>query len=375
MKSLVTGAGGFIGKNLCVALKRAGVDTAEVDIESGEQDLSRGLDDAGVVYHLAGVNRPEHEAEYMTGNVQPLKTLLAAIERAIAEGRRAEAPFIVLTSSAQAECDNPYGRSKLAAEALLHSYAGKGGSAAIYRLPGVFGKWCRPGYNSVVATFCHNVARDIPIAVSNPARTIDLVHIDDVVGRLISHLDIRADAVKYEKVDPVFACTLARLASLIRRFRDTRNTLEVPDMGDPFIRRLWGTYQAYLPEGDLAYPLETRRDERGTLAELLKSRNFGQIFISRTRPGIVRGNHFHDSKVEKFFVLEGEAVVCLRSVLGSKIVEYRVSGTDYRVVDIPPGFAHSIQNVGNNELVVLFWASAIFDPQDADTFSSEVGIG
>jgi UDP-2-acetamido-2,6-beta-L-arabino-hexul-4-ose reductase len=373
MKAAVTGAKGFIGKNLVVALRRAGVDVAEIGAESTADAWRRGVAGAAVVFHLAGTNRPEHDDAFVTGNVGSLETLFTALDGGDAGGASTARPVIVLSSSTQAANDSPYGRSKAAAEQALEAYSARTGTpAVIYRLPGVFGKWCRPDYNSVVATFCHNIARGLPIAISDPARTIEVVHVDDVVGRFLDHLEDRPVGVTRASVSPTFTVTLGELADRLRRFRAMRDTLEVADATDPFTRRLLGTYTAYIPPTDLAYALEQRIDPRGTLAELLKSPHFGQMFVSRTRPGITRGNHYHDLKVEKFCVLEGDAVIRFRPVLGDEVTEHRVSGTDFKVVDIPPGMTHSIENVGAGEMIVLFWACEIFDRDRPDTHASEV---
>jgi UDP-2-acetamido-2,6-beta-L-arabino-hexul-4-ose reductase len=245
----------------------------------------------------------------------------------------------------------------------------------IYRMPGVFGKWCRPNYNSVVATFCYNIARDLPISISEPARSIELVHVDDVVSRFMQHIEGPIDGFGHGEMFPVFRVTLGELAERLQSFKTSRMTLEVADTSDSFIRRLFGTYMSYLPPLDLPYPLEKLGDPRGTLAELLKSPHFGQIFISRTHPGVTRGNHYHDLKVEKFCVLEGDAIIRFRPIVGVEITEHRVSGTEFKVVDIPPGYTHSIENIGNTEMIVLFWASEILDRAHPDTYPSEVLSG
>lgn len=372
MKTLVTGAKGFIGKNLVVAARRAQLEVVESDVDSPLRDLRAGVRGADVVFHLAGVDRPEHEGEFQTGNVGSLEALLDAIDQVAAPDHTAR-PLMVLSSSAQAALDNSCGRSKLAAERVLEAYSARTGApAAIYRLPGVFGKWCRPDYNSVVATFCHHIARDLPITISDPARIVELVYIDDVVAQFMTHLDGRPAGVTRREVRPTFTTSLGELAERIRGFHAMRDTLEVADANDPFTRRLLGTYMSYLMPCDLAYPLEQRTDDRGTLAELLKSRHFGQMFVSRTHPGVTRGNHYHDLKVEKFCVLEGEAVIRFRPILGDEVTEHRISGTDFKVVDIPPGMTHSIENVGSTEMIVLFWASEILDRDRRDTYSSEV---
>ena len=376
MKALVTGANGFLGRNLTVALRRANVEVAEIDVDTPADDWAAAVRGANAVFHLAGINRPQHDDEFVTGNVGSLSTLFDALDARAAAEPDAPRPIVVLSSSKQAALENPYGRSKRAAEQALEAYSTRTGTpAAIYRLPGVFGKWCRPNYNSVVATFCHNVARDLPISISDPAHVVELVHCDDVVAQFMTHLTGASAGVTRGDVRPVFTTTLGDLADRIRSYRAIRETLLVPNLDDPFTHRLLGTYTSYLPPENLAYPLHQRTDPRGTLAELLRSREFGQIFVSRTHPGITRGNHFHDLKVEKFCVLEGEAVIRFRSVLGDVVTEHRVSGTDFKVVDIPPGMTHNIENVGAGEMVVLFWASEILDQNRPDTHFLEVQRG
>jgi UDP-2-acetamido-2,6-beta-L-arabino-hexul-4-ose reductase len=373
MKAVVTGANGFIGKNLVIALRRAQVRVDEIDIDSPAGALLAAARGAHVIFHLAGVNRPEREGDFASGNVGSLDALLAAIDELVASDPAAARPHVVLSSSTQAEHDNPYGRSKLAAEQVLKAYGARTGvPATIYRLPGVFGRWCRPNYNSVVATFCHNIARDLPISISDPSRIVELVHVDDVVAQFMTHLVGQAVGVARGEVRPTFMVSLGDLADRIRGFRETRETLLIADASDPLTRRLLGTYTSYLPPESLPYALVQRTDVRGTLAELLKSPRSGQIFVSRTNPGFTRGNHYHDIKVEKFCVLEGDAIIRFRSILGDQVTEHRVSGSDFKVVDIPPGMAHSIENVGSTDMIVLFWASEIFDPQNPDTHACEV---
>lgn len=372
-KVLVTGASGFIGRNLVQRLSRVkSMDVVPFDIDSGFDVLARGLDDCDVVFHLAGVNRPTDDREFEKGNVGSLATVLSELEH------RQKHPLIILTSSRQAAADHPYGRSKLKAEQLLSEFATRTNTRmGIFRLPGIFGKWCQPHYNSVVATFCHDIARDLPIEISDPAKELELVHIDAVVAAFLNVLsgqgNPRADGFYY--VEPVYRITIGHLAQKIREFRESRRSLVLPDFSDHFIRCLYSTYITYLPTDDFAYPLDRRDDARGTLAEVLKSSCSGQIFISRTRPGAVRGNHYHDAKVEKFAVLEGKAVIRFRQVQGHDVLEYPVSGSEFRVVDIPPGYTHSIENIGPSDLIVLFWANQPFDPLDTDTFALEVRKG
>ena len=245
-----------------------------------------------------------------------------------------------------------------------------GAPIGILRLPGVFGKWCRPNYNSVVATFCHNIAHGLPITISDPAIGLDVIHIDDVVKCILDTLagESRVGSDGFFHAEPQFHISLGDLARKLRDFHADRQTLIVPDLSDHFTRCLYSTYVSYLPADGFSHALERREDARGALAEILKSRSFGQIFISRTRPGVERGNHYHDTKVEKFAVLDGEAVIRFRDIRGDEMIEYPVSGQEFKVLDIPPGYTHSIENVGSTELIVLFWAYEPYDPGRPDTF-------
>lgn len=365
---LVTGAAGFIGANLLEALRRrTDLELTGLDRQDAPGALDEALSSADVVYHLAGVNRPSDDAEFGQVNEGLTRHVVATLERL----RRA--PTFVFTSSTQAELDNPYGRSKRNAEDVLRAWAGRAGARlAVYRLPGVFGKWCPPNYNSVVATFCHNCARDLPCTVNDPARKLTLVYVGDVVDAFLGHLDA-PPATGACTVEPVFQTTVGGLFAAIQKFRGHRNTLQLPDLSDPFLRRLYSTYVSHLPADALAYPLPRRDDARGALAEFLKSPSVGQVFLSRTHPGITRGNHYHDSKTEKFLVVEGDAVISFRHRVTGETVRYPVTGSEFRVVDIPPGWAHNITNVGDRELIVLFWASEPFDPAHPDTFPADAG--
>jgi len=377
MKVLITGAKGFIGKNLSIYLKNyQNLTLFCFDLENSRTELDQWLHDADFVYHLAGVNRPQNEDEFFTGNAD----FTTYICHRLAE--RKNPPPLLLSSSIQAELDNAYGRSKRLAEQAVEKYGQQSGAPVfIYRLTNVFGKWSRPNYNTVVATFCHNIARDLPITISDPNHEIQLIHIDDVVQAFAGELEISSSdqktkqKISYKQVSPSFPITLGDLAALIRSFRQSRQTLLLPDFSNPFVFKLYGMYLSYLEDDQFAYDLTQRCDERGCLAEFIKSSHFGQIFVSRTKPGITRGNHFHHSKAEKFLVLEGEAVIRFRPVQQEspgEIIEYHVSGTDFRVLDIPPGYTHNIENVGDSELITLFWASEIFDPQKPDTIFEEV---
>ena len=368
---LITGSRGFIGKNLRAALVR----NQEIIIRTFDRDDQQGLlashlAEADFIYHFAGVNRPQDPTEFEIGN--------AGLTRRIAQilGRLGRAVPILFTSSSQAEFDNPYGKSKKAAEEILAEYSkGTGAPVFIYRLPGVFGKWSRPDYNTVVATFCYNIARGLEIKVSDPAHVIELVYIDDVIRQFTSRvqeLPLSVGIGRYCQINTTFKVSLGDLAAKIYSLRDMRTTLRVPDLSDYFMRCLHATYLSFLDTRDFSYPLDLKTDERGSLFELIKSEHFGQIFVSKTFKGITRGNHYHDSKIEKFCVIQGEAVIRFRHVLSDEVIEYHVSGAKIEVVDIPPGYTHHIENLGDNEMIVLFWANQIFNPENPDTYFAEV---
>jgi UDP-2-acetamido-2,6-beta-L-arabino-hexul-4-ose reductase len=370
-KVVVTGAKGFIGHHLMEALnRRPGVEVRGFDIDSTPEVLAEALRETDVVFHLAGVNRPERVEEYEEGNHLLTKKLCTVLEEA---GRT---PLVVFSSSVQAELDNPYGKSKLRAEDTLRDWSKRTGAGVeILRLKNVFGKWCRPNYNSVVATFCHNVAKGLPISISDSAKKVELVYIDDVISAFLGCLDSPPYGCEYRDVSPSFVVTLGELARQIEMFRDSRRSLFLPDFSDSFIKRLYATYISYLEENDFAYQLTIRKDPRGELAEFLKQAHFGQLFISRTKPGITRGNHFHHTKVEKFLVVAGDAIIRFRRIDGTEIIEYRVSGRDFKVVDIPPAYTHNIENVGPGDLITLFWADEVFDPKNSDTYPLDVVVG
>jgi len=370
MNVLVTGSKGFIGKNLIVALKRrSDFELWEYDLDCAPMELEGKLPFADIIFHLAGVNRPERVDEFQEVNVELTKRIC----RTLRQLKRN--PLLVFSSSTQAALDNPYGVSKRKAEGVVFAFGSETDApVAVFRLPGVFGKWCRPNYNSVVATFSYNIAHDLPISISDPGREVEMVYIDDVVSAFIGVMNGLHPSQEnfFYNVEPRYTVTLGKLADTIRCFRESRNTLQIPAFSDRFTRCLYATYLSYLPPNGFGYALEQRGDQRGELVEVVKSIPFGQIFVSRTRPGSVRGNHYHDTKVEKFAVLDGEAVIKFRHILGSDVIEYPVSGKKFQVVDIPPGYAHSIENVGQTDLIVLFWADEIFDPAFPDTYPLKV---
>lgn len=367
--AVVTGAGGFIGRHLVRSLRLSGVEVSELTRESSEHDIERAVAGADVVYHLAGANRPAAPEEFESTNVQLTRRLVE-----IAGGQSNRRVIFVLASSTQAERGTCYGDSKLAAEQIVER-ASPTVSGRIYRLPNVFGRGARPHYNSMVATFCHLAARAQPLPIHNAKSPVTLVYVDDVIQAFLRHLDEDGSSPSPSRceVEPRFETTVGEVAERISAIGSSRQTLELPDFSDSLTARLYATYLSYLPEESFAYDLEKRSDARGTLAEFLKLPTAGQLFVSRTKPGVTRGHHWHSLKTEKFFVVEGEAVVRFKKVdAAAPSREYRVAGTDFRVLDIPPGYAHSIENVGDTEMVVLFWASETFDPSRPDTWPHQV---
>jgi len=455
---LVTGAKGFVGRNLCVSLaQRQDVRLLRYDVDSTPEELEQALQEAEVIFHLAGVNRPSNTEEFKTGNAD-FTTFLC--ERLLSLRRT---PLVVLSSSVQATLDNPYGHSKRLAEQAVESYAHSCAAlhsvsnpeskiqnpesvfqnsesriqnpelsnshsplsssasprlcvsnspfALIYRFPNVFGKGCRPNYNSAVATWCHNIARGLPIQVRDPAASITLVYIDDVVNEFLtvlrevgpecrgqtsappssvlrlpsSDLSSASSASPrlcvYKDITPTYTRTLGQITDLIHAFKESRATIQVPDQGDEFSKKLYATYLSALPEDQFAYPLKMNTDARGSFTEFIKTPERGQVSVNVSKPGIVKGNHWHHTKVEKFLVVSGKGVIRFRKVVGVTqhedasgcgIMEYVVSGEKLEVVDIPPGYTHNIENVGDTDMVTVMWASEPFDPARPDTYFEKV---
>jgi UDP-2-acetamido-2,6-beta-L-arabino-hexul-4-ose reductase len=369
-KVVVTGSQGFIGRNLIASLSTlSDMKILTFDVEDAPESLPELLAQAEFVFHLAGINRPQDPGDFTHGNVGLTHRVLDILR---STGRQIP---LLISSSTQAALDNPYGASKKQAEDLVRAYGRETGAAVfVFRLPNVFGKWSRPNYNSVVATFCYNTAQGLPLEVHDPAREVSLVHIDDVVAEFLAafrgtpHWGPDGDPA----VPRTFTITLGELADRIGRFPQTRLTREVPGVGDDLTRLLYSMYLSYLPEDRFAYALDAKRDPRGWLAEILRSPDLGQIFVSVTRPGITRGNHWHHTKTEKFIVVSGEALIRFRPLTGTEVIEYPVSGGEPHVVDIPPGYAHSITNTGTTDLITLFWASEPFDPGRPDTHVLQV---
>jgi len=368
MRVLITGSGGFVGKNLSLALReRQGHEVIPFGREHESASLAARLAASDAVVHLAGVNRPQDPVEFETVNAGFTRTLCDAIERA---GR----PIALLVaSSIQAERDNPYGRSKRAAEQAAEALATRTGcSVVIYRLPGVFGKWCRPNYNSVVATFCHNIARDLPIRVDEPDAQLRLVHVDDVVAEFIATLAAPVAGLRRGLVAPEYRTTLGELSRQIQAFRDCRETLVIERVGAGLVRALYSTYVSYLPVDRFAYGLESHPDPRGTFVEMLKTVDSGQFSYFTAHPGVTRGGHYHHSKTEKFLVIKGTARFRFRHVLTGERHEVNVTGDPPMMVETIPGWTHDITNTGTEELVVMLWANEVFDRERPDTIASPV---
>jgi UDP-2-acetamido-2,6-beta-L-arabino-hexul-4-ose reductase len=368
MKILVTGAKGFIGRNLITELNNHNHQVYSYDIDSDPKLLETYCKEVEFVYHLAGVNRPQKEEEYMEGNYgftsKLLKTLTANNNNCT----------IVNSSSLQAELNNPYGISKKAGEELVLEYGFEtGAKVLIYRFPNVFGKWCRPNYNSAIATFSYNIARGLPIVVHDPNVTLNLVYIDDVVKELLHILDHHETSVfGYRKIPVEYHITLGEIVELLYSFEQCRVDHTVPDMSEELTKKLYSTYLSYLPEKKLNYELDMRRDNRGSFTEFLKLKERGQVSINISKPGIVKGNHWHHTKCEKFMVVSGSGVVRLRRVDTDQIVEYYVSGEKLEVIDIPVGYTHQLVNTGTTELVTVIWVNEYYDPENPDTYYLEV---
>lgn len=366
---LITGAGGFVGRNLVATLHAMGCkDLLLFEKDDTVETLADYCRRAAFVVHLAGINRPKDPSEFYSGNAGLTDTML----RLLAEAGN-QAPVLV-TSSIQAALDNDYGKSKKQAEDAIFAHGQATGALVyVFRMEGVFGKWCRPNYNSVVATFCHNIARGLPIEVRDPAYELPLVYIDDVVSCILDAMlegKVQRDEEGYCRIHPVHRVTLGRLAELIEGFAQARKgSLAVPCMApDSFEKKLYSTFLSYLPTDQFAYDLTMHCDDRGSFTEALRTPERGQVSVNISRPGIVKGNHWHHTKNEKFLVVQGEGVIRFRRIDSDEVITYHVSGKKLQVVDIPCGYTHNIENVGSEDMVTVMWANECFDPDHPDTF-------
>ena len=387
MKILVTGANGFVGRNLCSQLRNIAEGKArwydcpsdltifEYDVDSPKESLDDYCKEADFVFNLAGVNRPKDPAEFMQGNFGFASLLLDTLKR------HHNACPVMISSSIQALLDNPYGESKRAGEKLLFDYAeATGARVLVYRFPNVFGKWCRPNYNSAVATFCNNIANDLPITVNDPSVKMHLVYIDDVVDELIGALSGKEHRNGlFCEVPVTHHITLGGIVDLLHSFHDMHDNLEVPDFSDAFARKLYSTYLSYLPEEKTIYPLKMNIDQRGSFTEIIRTPDRGQVSINISKPGITKGQHWHHTKNEKFVVVSGHGLIQLRregvDEQGNPypVREYEVSGEHIQVVEMLPGFTHNIINLSDtDDLVTLMWANEAFNPNRPDTYFDPV---
>jgi len=372
MKVLITGANGFVGKNLLAHLaERKDVEVLPFTRESPLETLAAAVGQADFVFHLAGVNRPKDVAEFTEGNVGLTGALCDAL-REVARTTGRKVP-VLYTSSIQAGRDNPYGTSKLEAERLLQAWQAETGAPVyIYRLANVFGKWCKPNYNSAVATFCHNIARGLPVQVNDPAAPVSLVYVDDVVDSFMQAMQGELAAGGECQVRPQYSVTVGELVAQIEGFRGSRDSLVTDRVGTGLVRALYSTYLSYLPPDSFAYDLPKYGDARGVFVEVLKTPDCGQFSYFTAHPGITRGGHYHHSKTEKFLVIKGRARFGFRHILSGETFEILTSGETPTIVETVPGWSHDITNVGDEEMLVMLWANEIFDRQRPDTFSHKV---
>lgn len=369
MKILITGAKGFVGKNLAAELKNQQyTDLYEYDIDTDPKLLDEYTKDCEFVFHLAGVNRPKEQKEFMEGNFGFTSSLLDSLKK------NGNACPVMISSSIQAALDNPYGQSKKAGEELLRAYGQEtGAKVLIYRFPNVFGKWCRPNYNSVVATFCYNISRGLPIQIHDPETTLNLVYIDDVVEELLHALSGEENQTgDYCSVAVTYTVKLGEIANLLHHFKESRHTLSVPNMANAFEKKLYSTYLSYLPTDDFSYPLKMNSDARGSFTEIIRTADRGQFSVNVAKPGITKGNHWHHTKNEKFLVVSGKGLIQFRKIGTDEVIEYPVSGDRLEAVDIPTGYTHNIINVGDTDLVTFMWANEAFNPDKPDTYFEKV---
>ena len=399
MNILVTGAKGFVGKNLICNLQniKEGKNRTrpalkidhifEYDIASTPEELDRYCKECDFVFNLAGVNRPKDESEFMKGNFGFASTLLDTLKK-----HRNQCP-VMLASSIQATLigrygQSDYGKSKLAGEELFFRYSRETGAPVlVYRFPNLFGKWCRPNYNSAVATFCNNIANDLPIQVNDRATELELLYIDDLVEEMLDALEGKAHRCSYEGLDPVFQengpycavptthkATLGEIVDLLEAFKKQPQTLQMPEIpGNSFAKKLYSTYLSYLPKEAVAFPLKMNVDERGSFTELLRTANCGQFSVNISKPGITKGQHWHNTKWEFFIVVSGHGLIQERKIGSDEVLKFEVSGDKIEAVHMLPGYTHNIINLSETEnLVTVMWANESFDPDHPDTFFEKV---
>ncbi|WP_373073953.1 NAD-dependent epimerase/dehydratase family protein [Sulfurimonas sp.] len=367
MKILITGSNGFIAKNLITHLERDESHKLYLfSKEDSETILDAYLREVDFVFHLAGVNRPKDIEEFYTGNSNFTKKITEVLRE-----EKKNIP-ILITSSTQTSLENDYGKSKLEAEKVLQQYAqDTGANIFIYRLPNVFGKWSKPNYNSVISTWCYNIANNLDIQVNNSITELNLVYVDDVVKSFIEKLNFKSEQVYFD-IDTVYIKTLGQIQELLYSFKDNRTNLVIPNVASGFERALYATYLSYLSTDNFSYTLQGHEDERGTFYEILKTLDSGQFSLSTTAPGITRGNHYHHTKNEKFLVVKGEALLEYRHIVTGEKISYNVSDKKMEVIEMIPGYTHNIKNTGTEEMILLLWANEAFDRDNPDTYFLEV---
>lgn len=368
MRIVVTGGDGFIGQNLRVRLRELGhADVVSVTRQMGAADVQSALSGADFVFHLAGVNRPSDVTEFAQVNAGFTERVCSFLE---GTGRRIP---LVFASSTQAELDNPYGKSKLDGERVVAQYGAATSSPVfLLRLTNVFGKWARPNYNSAVATFCHNLARGLPITVSNPSNRVTLLYVDDAVSAMLRLLDAGDAGQGMVEVGPTYSTTLGELVATLESFGSSRRTLVIPPVGTRLTRALYATYLSYVPPSEFAYALKSHPDARGDFVEMLKTPDCGQFSYFTAPPGVTRGEHYHHTKTEKFLVVHGSARFDFRHIITNETHDLVADAHTPRIIDTIPGWAHCITNVGSSEMIVMLWASELFDPANPDTVAAKV---
>jgi len=367
MNVLVTGSNGFIGKNLIVHLNELGIHAIAYTRENSIQDLPDLIKKSDFIVHLAGENRPVDDKDFDNVNAGLTASICKSVR---ALGKKIP---ILLASSIQATFDNAYGKSKLDAELIVKRFESDTGNPVyICRLPGVFGKWCKPNYNSVVATFCHNISHNLPIQVSNPSFELSLIYIDDVVEEFIRIIQGRYDNKKELSIQPEYKIKLGDLATQIELFRESRDSLISERVGDGLVRKLHSTYVSYLLPEQFSYSIPSYGDERGMFAEMLKTKDSGQFSFFTAKPGVTRGGHYHHSKTEKFLVVQGRAKFGFRNVATDETYEIIATSKELKIVETVPGWSHDITNIDTEEIIVMLWANEIFDPDNPDTITHKV---
>lgn len=369
MKIGITGSDGFIGKNLLERLSRIkDLEVLTFTKKSSLSDLEFLVRNVSVIFHLAGVNRSHDDNEFISVNKNLTQIIVGLIEKHKAK------TTIVYTSSIHVNKDDIYGVSKLEGEVILKRYANRSQSKVyIYRLPNIFGKWSRPNYNTVIATWCYNISRDLPVLVHDKNKRLDLIYIDDLINNFITHIDKNIESgVLYPEIIPVYKKKIGDIYDLLISFKDIRSNSLIPSVGSGFSRALYATYLSFLPTNKFIYNIEVFNDDRGSFYEVIKTQDNGQVSISTTAPGVTRGNHYHNTKNEKFIVIKGEAIISLRHIYSDERIDHKVSGENLQVVEIIPGYTHCITNTGDCDMILLLWSNEIYNQNKSDTYAMEV---